>query len=113
VIYTFGKRSPACVDCWDGYCTMNCGPKVERKMAISDVPFYQKPNTDDLLPQIMREAREDRDEIRRLTRVVEAVNSAMAKGYGVPGGVLCIPPCPEQAELVDALAAYRLAKEGS
>lgn len=26
--YTFGKRANPCDDCWDGYCTMNCGPVI-------------------------------------------------------------------------------------
>jgi hypothetical protein len=26
--YDFGKRKNPCGDCWDGRCTMNCGPAV-------------------------------------------------------------------------------------
>lgn len=27
--YDFGVRSrPPCTDCWDGHCTMNCGPVI-------------------------------------------------------------------------------------
>jgi hypothetical protein len=27
-VTTFGKRAGPCDDCWDGHCTMNCGPRV-------------------------------------------------------------------------------------
>lgn len=26
--YDFGKRKNPCGDCWDGHCTMNCGPAI-------------------------------------------------------------------------------------
>ena len=61
--YFFGRRQRPCDDCCDGYCTMNCGP--EANMTLSDLPFYQRPNTADLGPKMLCEAREDREEIRR------------------------------------------------
>jgi hypothetical protein len=27
-VYDFGKRKDPCGDCWNGHCTMNCGPAV-------------------------------------------------------------------------------------
>lgn len=27
-VYDFGKRKNPCGDCWDGHCTMNCGPTI-------------------------------------------------------------------------------------
>lgn len=108
---TFGRRSLPCEDCWDGYCTMNCGPKVSKDMSLSDLPFYQKPQTDDLMPQILREARADREEIKRLVRVAKAAEAMMAKAYGVAGGILCIPPCYEQSEFADAMADLRISNE--
>jgi len=80
-------------------------------MALSDLPFYEKPQTDDLMPRILREAREDREEIKRLKRVAKAVESMLTTAYGVSGGVLCIPPGDEQNELIDAMAAFRIADE--
>ena len=32
----FGKRSNPCSDCWDGYCTMNCGPCIPRAASSED-----------------------------------------------------------------------------
>jgi hypothetical protein len=80
-------------------------------MALSDIPFYQKPQTDDLMPQVLREARADREEIKRLKRVAKAAEAMLAKAYGVAGGVLCIPPCYEQSEFADAMADLRISKE--
>lgn len=36
--YDFGVRSvPPCIDCWDGHCTMNCGPTLaESKQEIKN-----------------------------------------------------------------------------
>jgi len=80
-------------------------------MAHSDLPFFQKPEIDDLMPDILREARHDRDEIRRLTDIVDVVEAMMLTAYGVAGGVLCVPPGPAQSAFVDAMAAYRLSRE--
>lgn len=33
----FGKRSEPCDDCANGYCTMNCGPRVDLKVIEGDM----------------------------------------------------------------------------
>ena len=48
-------------------------------MALSDLPFYDKPNTEDLVPQILREARDDRDEIKRLRAAIGIVRIAASE----------------------------------
>lgn len=39
----FGNRSSPCGDCSNGYCTMNCGPRIEPDRSLICLPKLKKP----------------------------------------------------------------------